>query len=483
MRRITIVLHFIILLVVLLSACSELESPVASPEEMVEPTPFPTPQVSEKFEISAEFETLTQTMDDTYFSKYGRHLFSDERWWLDYGVYKDDNSHKELHQYVYLEDSRSYLDPNITIVTDENSGSIISVSVIQSSTERFTEQTAQTFEEYFYCVTKAFIPDITDNHLNELLKDLYENENWIDHHAEPYPTKLYFTDKIYCYAYFKDGAETIYFGTDVSEKLPEYKANNVNCIEISQENTIKNEVDLSSYFGGLSGTAIFLDKSGNYTIYNKAVSELPVSPHSTFKIISTLAAFEYDVVTPSQSVIAWDGTKWKIESWNKDLTITEAFQNSCVWYYRKLIDKIGKEKMAIFLEELDYGNCDTSQWEGSDFNNNALIDGFWLESSLMISPQEQVDVLFRIFEGKTEIDKNNISELKKMMYKEDKDNNYDVYGKTGSGRGGWFVGFFESGGDNTYFVVYLNEQKGANGPKAQEITSNIIGGYFFDTSR
>lgn len=245
-----------------------------------------------------------------------------------------------------------------------------------------------------------------------------------------------------------------------------------------QEHEIKAEVDLSAYFDGLTGTAVFLDKSGNYTVYNTAVSEQRASPCSTFKIISTLAALELGVVTPSQSVIAWDGTKWSFESWNKDLTITEAFQSSCVWYYRKLIDKIGKDDMSDFVEKLDYGNNDTSQWEGSGFNGIPLIDGFWLESSLLISPREQVDVMYQIFEGKTEINESNIDEIKKMMYKENEELNFKLYGKTGSGRGGWFVGFFEWEGDNTYFAVYLNEQKGVNGPKAQEITNNIIQGYF-----
>jgi len=248
-------------------------------------------------------------------------------------------------------------------------------------------------------------------------------------------------------------------------------------------NVSETQVDLSSYFNGLLGAAVFLDKSGNYTVYNKPACELRVSPCSTFKIISTLAAFEYDVVTPSQSVIAWDGTKWTFESWNKDLTISEASQSSCVWYYRKLIDQIEKENMTDFLDTLNYGNCDISQWGGSEFNKNPLIDGFWLESSLLISPREQVDVMYRIFENKTEIDENNISVLKKMMYKEDTDSSIEIYGKTGTGRGGWFVGFFESEGDNTYFAIYLNEQEDVNGTKAQEITNNIIHGYFSENTR
>ncbi len=473
MRRKIIMLLFILLL----TACSNSQQPVSLPKEAIEPRVTLDQVIPEKIQISPELEMFTQSMNDTYFGKYGKYLFTPDNWWIDYGAdHRDSNDQKGLHRYVYLADKRSYLDPNITVNTDKNSGSIISISVNHSSTERFTEQTAQTFTEYFYCVAKVLMPDISDDYINNLFEDIQENENRIDHNAEPYPATLYFTDKIYCYAYFKDGAETIFFGTEVSDKLPEYKKRNVKCIEIAQENVLKTEVDFSSYFDGMTGTAVFLNKSGEYTVYNKAGAELRASPCSTFKIISTLAALEYGTVTPSRSDIPWDGTKWKFDSWNKDLNLTEAFQNSCVWYYRKLTDRIGKDKMTEFVEKLDYGNNDTSQWEGSGFNNNPLIDGFWLESSLKISPQEQVDVLFRIFEGNTEIDKNNISALKKMMYKEGK--GFALYGKTGTGKGGWFVGFFEVNGNNTYFAVYLNEQEGANGPKAQEIVSNIISGYF-----
>lgn len=262
--RKAILLPYAILFILLLAACGELEQSFVPPEEMPELTPLSTP-LTRPFEVSAELETLTQTIDDTYFSKYGRRLFPDEHWWMDYGTDKDAETDKELHQYVYLEDHRSYLDPNITVITDEDSGGIISVSVSQSY-ERFTDQTAQTFEEFYYCVATAFMPDIPDNRLEELLKAMCETENWLDHDEEPYPATLYFTDEIYCYAYFRDGSETIYFGTDVSEKLPDFTSNNVNCVDINQENAPVSGVDLSFYFDGLSEAAFFLDKSGNYSV-------------------------------------------------------------------------------------------------------------------------------------------------------------------------------------------------------------------------
>ena len=43
------------------------------------------------------------------------------------------------------------------------------------------------------------------------------------------------------------------------------------------------------------------------------------------------------------------------------------------------------------LDKLQYGNCDISDWEGrlNTNNSNRALTGFWIESSLMISPKEQ----------------------------------------------------------------------------------------------
>ena len=53
-------------------------------------------------------------------------------------------------------------------------------------------------------------------------------------------------------------------------------------------------------------------------------------------------------------------------AWNGNLTLAEAFQSSCVWYFRQVIDQVGQASVAQQLAALDYGNQDISQWEGAD---------------------------------------------------------------------------------------------------------------------
>ena len=64
-------------------------------------------------------------------------------------------------------------------------------------------------------------------------------------------------------------------------------------------------------------------------------------------------------------------------------------------YYRQVVDDIGKDMMQKELDKLQYGNCDISDWEGrlNTNNNNRTLTGFWIQSSLLISPKEQVEVM------------------------------------------------------------------------------------------
>ena len=56
--------------------------------------------------------------------------------------------------------------------------------------------------------------------------------------------------------------------------------------------------------------------------------------------------------------------------------------------------------MQAYIDEMNYGNRDISDWQGDLNEGEPLTDlkGFWLESSLKISPKEQIQVLRRIME-------------------------------------------------------------------------------------
>ena len=111
--------------------------------------------------------------------------------------------------------------------------------------------------------------------------------------------------------------------------------------------------------------------------------------------MSRVLSLENGIIEPEDSARTWSGEIFWNEDWNKDIDFKEAFRTSCVWYYRQVVDDIGKDMMQKELDKLQYGNCDISDWEGrlNTNNNNRALTGFWIQSSLLISPKEQVEVM------------------------------------------------------------------------------------------
>lgn len=246
-----------------------------------------------------------------------------------------------------------------------------------------------------------------------------------------------------------------------------------------------NEINLNRYFDGINGCAVFYNPSNSeYKIYNRELSEKESSPCSTFKIMSSLMGLENGIINQTDSVYKWNGTEYWKSEWNKDIGFEEAFKASCVWYFREVINRLGEETVQDTLEQVQYGNCDISDWQGrlNTNNNNRDLTGFWIESSLKISPMGQAAVLSRVFESNEFFSEKSISLLKKVMLVEPADGDTMIYGKTGMGvKDGkcidaWFVGMFEQDNDTIYFAVRLDDpdNKSVSSQKAKEITLDII---------
>lgn len=246
------------------------------------------------------------------------------------------------------------------------------------------------------------------------------------------------------------------------------------------------EEDWSAYFDGINGAAVIYDPAEeSYQIYNQELALTRRSPCSTFKIISSLIALEEGAIEPDDSVRTWSGEIFWNEEWNRDIGFSDAFHASCVWYFREVIDEIGKEIMQEELNRLLYGNCDISDWEGhlNTNNSNPVLTGFWIESSLLISPKEQTEVMERIFGDHTEYSEETLDQLKQvMLLQEQNEADVSIYGKTGMGKAhgivvdSWFTGFADTDGKRIYFCVYLGETDGADvsSAKAREIAVEIV---------
>ncbi len=231
-----------------------------------------------------------------------------------------------------------------------------------------------------------------------------------------------------------------------------------------------NHEDLSSYFNNLDGSFVLYDLGNDsYTIHNHEKSIKRVSPDSTYKIYSSLIAFETGVIDLNDSKQAWDGTKYPFQPWNDDQNLTTAMHNSVNWYFQNIDKKVGISELNKYFSELSYGNCDLS---------GGLTD-FWLESSLKISPVEQVILLKALYQNNTIFKTQNVDEVKKVLRLSEK-GGAALSGKTGTGSvngksiNGWFIGYVEKHGNTFIFATNICSEDNANGSTAMQITLDIL---------
>ncbi|MCW3089264.1 MAG: class beta-lactamase [Ferruginibacter sp.] len=172
-------------------------------------------------------------------------------------------------------------------------------------------------------------------------------------------------------------------------------------------------------------------------------------PASTFKIVNSLIGLEIGKITDEKMVIKWDGIKRRVEEWNKDLTMEEAFKVSAVNYYQEVARRIGKDTMRHWLDSLHYGNMKIGKY----------VDSFWLDNSLKISPDEQLGLVKRLYFDQLPFQKRTQQIVRDVMTQED-NTLYTLSYKTGWGFDennhsiGWMVGWIEEN-KHPYFFVTL----------------------------
>lgn len=138
----------------------------------------------------------------------------------------------------------------------------------------------------------------------------------------------------------------------------------------------KREADFSAAFGGIQGCAVLYDPgTDQWTFYQEEMCRQRVSPCSTFKIVSTLMGLHTGVLSGPESTMTYSGLAYPVAAWNQNLTLEQAFQSSCVWYFRQVIDQVGRQAVAEQLAALSYGNQDISQWAARIRARSSMVFG------------------------------------------------------------------------------------------------------------
>ncbi len=206
-------------------------------------------------------------------------------------------------------------------------------------------------------------------------------------------------------------------------------------------NNVKIDNQLKKYFdkyGAVGCFGMFDNSRGVFTIYNLDRFKKPYMPASTFKIANALIAMQSGKITDDSVIIRWDGIKRPVEAWNQDLSLYQAFRVSAVPAFQEIARKIGRDTMQYWLDSLKYGNRTIG----------VSLDSFWLNQSLLITPDEQLGLVKRLYFRQLPFRASVQESVKKMMIQEN-NSSYQLAFKTGWGateKGkplAWIVGWME----------------------------------------
>lgn len=176
------------------------------------------------------------------------------------------------------------------------------------------------------------------------------------------------------------------------------------------------------------------------------------TPASTFKIAISLMGFDsgFLINAHSPSLPYRSGyPDWGGASWRQSTDPSRWIKYSVVWYSQQVTRSLGMARFANYTKAFDYGNANVA----GDSRHDGLTHA-WIDSSLQISPLEQVAFLTKLVKCELPVSghafdmTNEITEVSRLP------DGWDIHGKTGTGYPqnpdgsddeahgwGWFVGW------------------------------------------
>jgi len=165
----------------------------------------------------------------------------------------------------------------------------------------------------------------------------------------------------------------------------------------------------------------------------------------------------YDLgILKDQWTPVWDFQEGYVvykESWKASQTPQSWMKDSCIWYSQIVAVELGMDTIKTYLKSLEYGNQDMS---------GGLTEA-WLDSSLKISPAEQVKLIQRMLQEKLQINPRAVALTKDLLFLEELGGGEKLFGKRGmwssSEEIGWFVGWIEKGKNFFPFAYNIRDKK------------------------
>ncbi|MER8464133.1 class D beta-lactamase [Mesorhizobium sp. M1396] len=219
---------------------------------------------------------------------------------------------------------------------------------------------------------------------------------------------------------------------------------------------------------------VIADAASGKTLYRDGVCDQRFSPASTFKVPLSLIGYDSGILgdehTPS-----WD-YKPEFKAVKRDQKTVDPViweRDSILWFSREITRRLGPQSFAGYVSKFDYGNADVS---GNPGKNDGLTQS-WVNSSLKITPVEQVDFLRKLLTRKLPVSAK-AYDMTSAIVPTFQAGGWTVQGKTGSTKLandddkvrdkrslGWFVGWANKDGRQIVFARLVVDTNRTDMPK------------------
>lgn len=202
---------------------------------------------------------------------------------------------------------------------------------------------------------------------------------------------------------------------------------------------------------GQTGTFLLQPDGQNvHVLHGAAFADKALRPASTFKPMLALIALETGVLKSADEIVPWNGKPYPDRpAWRRDMALREAMQTSSESYFGVLAERIGRERLAAWVQRVGYGNGRTGP-------TPAMV---WHDGVLTVTARQQLTFVDRLRRGDLPFSAKTIAMVKAAM--RDDANGTRIYGKTGThsdnGTGtAWWIGWVEGPQGNASFALAID---------------------------
>ena len=204
-------------------------------------------------------------------------------------------------------------------------------------------------------------------------------------------------------------------------------------------NNVKNDSAIAQLMdsAGMQGSFALLENgTEQFTIHNLSkYKDSAMAPAATFYIVPALIGVDQGIIN------------------HHDTTLN---LNDSAQFYKAVIAKIGRQQILKVLDSLHYGKGIAS----------ADSTHFWEDGSLVITPDEQLGLIKRVYFKDLFFQKKSQEKLKKMILMEDNSNYRLSYitgiDTTANKNAAWVLGYVEENQHPYFFVLNTNANNSAN---------------------